>query len=144
MTDKSVAVTDIMTDMTDMTDKPAAMTDILAQFVIPLLLCYNDSIPHRGGNAMTVLTGDTHRDFKRVGALCDKLQTTIADTLIILGDAGINYFGGTEDTALKHVLSKLPITLFCILLRSRSKMHYPEDFLIPKKAGKKQKTKPYR
>ena len=94
---------------------------------------------------MVILTGDTHRDFKRVGALCDKLNTTPADTLIILGDTGINYFGGARDFALKSELSRsLPITLFCILLRSRSKMHYPEDFLIPKKAGKKQKTKPYR
>jgi len=64
---------------------------------------------------MVILTGDTHRDFKRVGALCDKLNTTPADTLIILGDTGINYFGGARDFAFKSELSKsLPITLFCV------------------------------
>ena len=64
---------------------------------------------------MTILTGDTHRDFKRVGALCDKLQPTTADTLIILGDAGINYFGSAMDWAFKNELSRaLPITLLCI------------------------------
>ena len=25
---------------------------------------------------MTIITGDTHRDFRRVGTLCDKLKTT--------------------------------------------------------------------
>ena len=53
---------------------------------------------------MTILTGDTHRDFKRVGALCDKLQTITADTLIILGDAGINYFGRAKDWAFNKPL----------------------------------------
>ena len=64
---------------------------------------------------MFVVTGDTHRDFKRVGALCDKLNTTTADTLIILGDAGINYFGGSKDYWFKQKLTQyLPITLLCI------------------------------
>lgn len=66
------------------------------------------------GTAMTIITGDTHRDFRRVGALCDKLKTTKGDLLIILGDAGINYFGGEKDADLKRGLSALPITLFCI------------------------------
>jgi len=61
-----------------------------------------------------IITGDTHGDFRRVGALCDKLETTKDDVLIILGDAGINYYGGKKDVRLKHVLAGLPITLFCI------------------------------
>jgi len=63
---------------------------------------------------MVVITGDTHRNFQRVASFCARLQTTIADTMIILGDAGINYFGGAEDFTLKRKLSKLPITLFCV------------------------------
>lgn len=63
---------------------------------------------------MTIITGDTHRDFRRVSTLCDKLKTTNDDLLIILGDAGINYFGGEEDASLKRELSTLPITMFCI------------------------------
>jgi 3-oxoacid CoA-transferase subunit A len=36
------------------------------------------------------------------------------DTLIILGDAGINYYGGVKDAQLKRQLNELPITLFCV------------------------------
>jgi len=60
------------------------------------------------------LTGDTHGDFKRVTALCYIVQSTKDDVLIVLGDAGINYFGGEKDRQLKYVLAELPITLFCI------------------------------
>jgi len=63
---------------------------------------------------MIYLTGDTHRDFKLVAAFCDTVNSTKDDTLIILGDAGINYFGGEKDRALKRLLEELPITLFCI------------------------------
>ncbi|MCL2153427.1 MAG: metallophosphoesterase [Oscillospiraceae bacterium] len=63
---------------------------------------------------MFIITGDTHGDFGRVGALCEKLETTKEDVLIILGDAGVNYYGGKKDLRLKHVLAGLPITLFCI------------------------------
>ena len=63
---------------------------------------------------MFYITGDTHRDFKMVAAFCDTVESTTEDTLIILGDAGINYFGGEKDRALKRLLSELPITLFCI------------------------------
>ena len=34
--------------------------------------------------------------------------------LIILGDAGINYYGSKKDALLKQVLSELPLTIFCI------------------------------
>jgi hypothetical protein len=60
------------------------------------------------------ITGDTHRDFRRVAALCDTVESTMDDILIILGDAGINYFGGEKDAELKCRLAELPITLLCI------------------------------
>lgn len=63
---------------------------------------------------MVYITGDTHRDFERIYMFCDKLQTTKQDVMIILGDAGINYFGGDRDQEFKELLSQLPITLFCI------------------------------
>ena len=34
--------------------------------------------------------------------------------MIILGDAGINFYGGWRDQHKKEFISKLPITLFCI------------------------------
>ena len=53
---------------------------------------------------MTILTGDTHRDFKRIDEFCQKFDLTEDDLLIILGDVGINYLGGTVDTEFKRLL----------------------------------------
>ena len=63
---------------------------------------------------MIYVTGDTHRNFRRVARFCDTVQSSKDDVLIILGDAGINYYGGYEDRALKRLLSRLPITFLCV------------------------------
>ena len=59
---------------------------------------------------MIYITGDTHRDFKRLNNLVDNED----DMLIVLGDAGINYFLDDEDKKLKGYLSSFNIKLFCI------------------------------
>ena len=41
-------------------------------------------------------------------------ETSKKDLLIILGDCGINYFGGSRDTELKESICRNEITLFCI------------------------------
>ena len=76
----------------------------------PELTAYMES----NNKEMFYLTGDTHRDFTQVASFCNTVQSTVGDTLIILGDAGINYFGRGKDRALKRQLATLPITLFCI------------------------------
>ena len=63
---------------------------------------------------MIYLTGDTHGDVSRIEEFCEQYETDREDTLIILGDAGINYDGGRRDRAIKQFLKDLPITLFCI------------------------------
>lgn len=63
---------------------------------------------------MIYITGDTHRDFGRIERFCEQQKTSVDDILIILGDAGINYFGGYKDDRVKDHLLKLSITLFCI------------------------------
>ena len=60
------------------------------------------------------ITGDTHRDFDRVLSFCERTGTTKEDIMIILGDAGINYYLSGMDTLLKEELEDMPITLFCI------------------------------
>lgn len=60
------------------------------------------------------LTGDTHREFYRIKLFCEEYGTTTEDILVILGDAGINYYCDHRDNNLKNELSQLPITLFCI------------------------------
>lgn len=63
---------------------------------------------------MIYITGDTHGDFRRVTALCHTVNSTLDDILIILGDAGINYYEDYRDAQRKQMLVSLPITLFCI------------------------------
>ena len=60
------------------------------------------------------ITGDTHRDFGRVFTFCEENETTTDDILVILGDAGINYYCNAYDRSLKEQLAQLPITLFCV------------------------------
>jgi 3-oxoacid CoA-transferase subunit A len=63
---------------------------------------------------MFFITGDTHRAFGLTAVLCDKLEITADDVLILLGDAGINYYGSVKDRRFKQEFCKLPLTLFCI------------------------------
>lgn len=63
---------------------------------------------------MVYITGDTHGNFCRIKSFCASRSTTIGDVMIILGDAGINYYGDHGDKRLKHRISNLPLTLFCI------------------------------
>lgn len=60
------------------------------------------------------ITGDTHGDFGRIEQFCLENDTTSDDVLIILGDAGINYYLDSSDRNLKEELSQLEITLFCV------------------------------
>ena len=60
------------------------------------------------------ITGDTHRDFDRIFSFCEENSTTEEDILVILGDAGINYYCDYRDKELKSELTQLPITLLCI------------------------------
>lgn len=58
---------------------------------------------------MVILTGDTHGSFDRIEDFCVEYDTTTEDTMIILGDAGINYWLDERDEQLKTRLSRLPI-----------------------------------
>lgn len=63
---------------------------------------------------MIYITGDTHGNFKRIEKFCNKFETTREDIMIIVGDAGINYYEDCRDDILKEFLCNLPITIFCI------------------------------
>ena len=60
------------------------------------------------------ITGDKHREFKSVKKFCRDMKTEKEDVLIILGDAGLNYYGDKRDIKLKKQINALNITLFCI------------------------------
>lgn len=64
---------------------------------------------------MIYITGDKHADFREVFYFCYANKTTLDDILIVLGDAGINYYANEKDNELKESLNKYyPITFFCI------------------------------
>ena len=63
---------------------------------------------------MVYITGDKHGDYDQVIEFCYKNNTSKADIMIVLGDAGINYYLDSKDYTLKNHLKELPITLFCI------------------------------
>lgn len=64
---------------------------------------------------MIYITGDKHADFREVFYFCYANKTTLDDILIVLGDAGINYYANEKDNNLKDSLNKYyPITFFCI------------------------------
>ena len=71
--------------------------------------CYDDGVPAR-----FFITGDKHRRFNIVEDFCSKMNTRRKDVLIILGDAGFNYYDDERDDKLKEKISKLNITFFCL------------------------------
>lgn len=66
---------------------------------------------------MIFITSDTHGQyerFKEIKRFCKEHHTTPDDTMIILGDSGINYYEDERDCKLKNFISTIPITFFCI------------------------------
>ena len=67
-----------------------------------------------GSPAKFFITGDKHRNFDSVRNFCQVMNTRRKDVLIVLGDAGFNYYDDSKDDALKKEVSELNITLFCL------------------------------
>ena len=68
-----------------------------------------------GGDRMAVyVTGDTHGDFRQIGDFCSVMGTKRDDVMIVLGDAGLNYFGDERDTARKTGVSRTRMTYLMI------------------------------
>ena len=63
---------------------------------------------------MVYVTGDLHGSLDNLRQFCKTHKTTTEDIIVVLGDAGFNYYLNGRDNHLKHKASKLPITLFCI------------------------------
>lgn len=63
---------------------------------------------------MIYITGDTHGSFFRIKQFCERMNTTKDDIMIILGDAGLNFWLNKSDYKRKKEVMRLPITLFMI------------------------------
>lgn len=63
---------------------------------------------------MIYVRGDTHGDFTHYMHQIQSRNTTTEDVCIILGDAGLNFYGHKKDAARKKIVNDFPITTFCI------------------------------
>ena len=59
-------------------------------------------------------TGDIHGSPNEVVSFCERYELADADTIVLLGDVGANYFLDERDRKLKAELSNLEPTIFCI------------------------------
>lgn len=79
---------------------------------------------------MVYLTGDKHGKFKTLINWARENNLTMDDTIIVLGDAGLNYYLNHRDNEQKNLITKkLPCNLFVV----RGNHEYrPEDvFNVP-------------
>ena len=60
------------------------------------------------------ITGDKHRHFKGLIEFCKTNCLRQKDVIVILGDAGFNYYMDERDDKLKKQLNEVGVTLFCI------------------------------
>lgn len=63
---------------------------------------------------MTYITGDIHGILERIIRFCKEEKTTTDDVIVILGDAGFNYFLDRRDHWMKYKAAHLPITILCV------------------------------
>ncbi len=63
---------------------------------------------------MVFYTGDTHGHFLKIENVLRKNVIEKDDTVVILGDAGFNYYGNSKERHIKHQINELGITVFCI------------------------------
>lgn len=63
---------------------------------------------------MIYITGDIHGDPRPIVGFAEKMKIDKDDTVIILGDVGLNYYRKKRDEAAKFLLNNLPCEIFCI------------------------------
>ena len=63
---------------------------------------------------MIYITGDIHGHPWGVVRFARKAKLSKSDTIILLGDVGVNYYLDARDREAKHALNSLKPTIFCI------------------------------
>ena len=63
---------------------------------------------------MIYITGDIHGNIFPIYRLCNVLNPTSEDIVVILGDVAVNYYLDNMDRRFKKKMSKLQPTFFCI------------------------------
>ena len=63
---------------------------------------------------MFYITGDTHGDFCRYIDFSERFSLSNDDVMVVLGDAGLNYYGNKRDERAKEFVNSFPFITFCI------------------------------
>ena len=63
---------------------------------------------------MIFYTGDTHGRFLKIENALRKGIIGTDDTVVILGDAGFNYYGNSKEKRIKQEINGFGITVFCV------------------------------
>lgn len=63
---------------------------------------------------MIFITGDTHGEFSNLLYFIKKMELNSDDMIIILGDAGFNYYKGKGDIEVKKLMNDTNVKIFCI------------------------------
>ena len=63
---------------------------------------------------MVYYTGDTHGDFCRIKQFIKDQKLTRDDTIVILGDAGFNFYGTRIDRRNKKLVNHAHVNILCI------------------------------
>lgn len=87
-----------------------ALGELLSLFFITVKQAYKKDtiIPYYddGAPARFFITGDKHRRFDKVKEFCREMNTRRKDVLIILGDAGFNYYDDKRDDDLSSNIAE--------------------------------------
>jgi len=63
---------------------------------------------------MVYYTGDIHGEAEKILKFVYRFHLAADDTIVILGDAGLNYFGDERDNHVKHQLNDSGVSIFSI------------------------------
>lgn len=76
--------------------------------------------------------GDTHGNFDFLQEFCTESSTSKEEVLIVLGDAGILYYGNTNSREIfvKKQIEACPITLFCVRGNHESRPEGRDEIII--------------
>ena len=77
---------------------------------------------------MIYVTGDCHGNFGKLFNFCITHKTSVSDILVILGDAGINFYNDIRDYFKRRDLATLPLTVLCIHGNHEMRPTHMDDF----------------